>query len=63
MGLGHNATFGFEQRKDRPEGEFAVLYQIDAGLFLQVAFGENGFIVTAFPFNGDSNNVACKWDY
>ena len=64
MRLGHYATFGYEKRPNAKEGEYAILYQIDAGYYLQVAFGGNGFIVTSFPiYELDSNKVAIKWDY
>lgn len=44
MGMGHYATYGYELG-DR----FVVVYQIHESLFLRVAIGFNGYIVSAYP--------------
>ena len=52
MRLGHAATFGFTV----DERGFRVVYQVDSDLYLHVAIGTNGFIVTALLRNDEASN-------
>ncbi|ESO88689.1 hypothetical protein LOTGIDRAFT_234483 [Lottia gigantea] len=56
VGMGHYATYGYELGNG-----FVVVYQIHEKLFLRVAIGFNGFIVSAYPStNKDKED---KMDY
>lgn len=58
ISMGHNATYGYKIFKDRG---FAIVYQIHENLFLHVAIGFNGFIVSAYL--RPESNQAEEFDY